>query len=62
MYDTYATKFYDDRYVECFNLKFKESFELRLKEIEHSTLLTEWTRNIEKYAYKKRLIKNTQKP
>ena len=56
-YDTYAKNCYDFRRVETINLKFKIFVGQSLKDIEHPVLLTEWTINNDKDAYKEKLKK-----
>ena len=61
MYDTYVSNFYDDRYVTLFNLEFN-FFKQRLDEMEHPVLITKWTTNTDKAAYKQQSGKKKHKP
>ena len=62
VYGTYASIYCNKLSIGCFNLKFKDFFERHLKEIYHTDLITKWTRNLDKAAYKEKLKTKTHKP
>ena len=52
LYEMFSVNFYNDSYIERFKLQFKAFFEQCMKEIEHPSLFTEWTRNLDEASYK----------
>ena len=51
MYEKYVSNCYNDRNVESYKLELMFSLKNRLDELEHPSLITEWTHNMDEYAY-----------
>ena len=52
MYEKYASKFYDDRHVDLYNLEFIFFVKQRLDKLGHPSLITNWKNNMDKTDYK----------
>ena len=53
VYDNYVSYFYDNHPVEPYNPDFEMFVKQRHDELKHPALITEWTSNMDKDAYKK---------
>ena len=58
-YDNYVSSYYDRNHVETLKLQFKPFTKNRMKELEHTNLITEWTRNPGQASYKAKSEKKT---
>ena len=50
VYEQYVSKFYDYHHVEFYNLELKLFFNQRLGGLEHPSLITKWTCNMDKHS------------
>ena len=53
VYDNFQSRFYDERYVKLYIDQFQFFVKQRLDKLEHPSLITEWTYNMDTSAYVK---------